>query len=61
MYVERLLCKDIDETEVKKLDELNFYKKQNRIALSNCGKIDPENASIWLYVTPLTRFGVFLL
>ena len=41
--VERLLCKDIDETTVKKLDELNFYKKQNRIALNNCGKIDPEN------------------
>ena len=41
--VERLLCKDIDETVVKKLDELNFYKKQERIALDNCGKIDPEN------------------
>jgi len=41
--VERLLCKDIDETTVKKLDELNFYKKQERIALDNCGKIDPEN------------------
>ena len=41
--VERLLCKDIDESTVKKLDELNFYKKQNRIALDNCGKIDPEN------------------
>lgn len=41
--VERLLCKDIDESVVKKLDELNFYKKQNRIALGNCGKINPEN------------------
>ena len=41
--VERLLCKDIDETVVKKLDELNFYEKQERIALQNCGKIDPEN------------------
>ena len=41
--VERLLCKDVDESVVKKLDELNFYKKQNRIALGNCGKIDPEN------------------
>ena len=41
--VERLLCKDIDETTVKKLDELNFYKKQKRIALKNCGIIDPEN------------------
>lgn len=41
--VERLLCKEIDGTKVKKLDELSFYKKQKRIALKNCGKIDPEN------------------
>ena len=41
--VERLLCKDIDENVVKRLDELNFYKKQKRIALKNCGIIDPEN------------------
>ncbi len=41
--VERLLCKDIDGTKVQKLDELNFYKKQKRIALKNCGVIDPEN------------------
>jgi len=41
--VERLLCKDIDNSVVKKLDELTFYKKQKRIALKNCGVIDPEN------------------
>ena len=40
---ERLLCKDIDNKKVKQLDELNFYKKQKRIALKNCGIIDPEN------------------
>ena len=40
--VERLLCKDIDGTVVAKLDELTFYKKQKRIALKNCGVIDPE-------------------
>ena len=40
--VERILCKDIDGSIVKKLDELNFYKKQKRIALQNCGVIDPE-------------------
>ena len=40
--VERLLCKDIDGTVVQKLDELTFYKKQKRIALKNCGLIDPE-------------------
>lgn len=41
--VERLLCQDVDERTVKQLDELNFYKKQKRIALKNCGIIDPEN------------------
>lgn len=40
--VERLLCKDVDNTMVNRLDELNFYKKQKRIALKNCGIIDPE-------------------
>ncbi len=41
--VERLLCKDIDGSLVQRLDDLSFYKKQKRIALKNCGKIDPEN------------------
>lgn len=41
--VERLLCKDIDGSIVERLDEVNFYKKQKRIALKNCGIIDPEN------------------
>lgn len=41
--VERLLCKDIDGKLVNSLDELNFYKKQKRIALKNCGIINPES------------------
>ena len=40
--VDRLLCKDIDGKKVQKLDELTFYKKQKRIALKNCGVINPE-------------------
>ena len=40
--VERLLCKDIDGSKVDRLDELTFYKKQKRIALKNCGVINPE-------------------
>lgn len=46
--VERLLCKDIDGTKVHSLDELNFYKKQKRIALKNCGVINPENIDEYL-------------
>ena len=41
--VDRLLCKDIDGTKVTKLDDLTFYKKQKRIALKNCGVINPED------------------
>ena len=41
--VERLLCKDVDGKIANGLNELNFYKKQKRIALKNCGVIDPEN------------------
>ena len=40
--VERLLAKDIDGSKVNRLDDLNFYKKQKRIALKNCGVINPE-------------------
>ncbi len=40
--VERLLCKDIDNTLVQKLDDFSFYKKQKRVALKNCGVINPE-------------------
>ena len=41
--VERLLAKDIDGSKVNSLDELSFYKKQKRIALKNCGVINPED------------------
>lgn len=41
--VERLLCTDVDGSVVNRLDDLTFYKKQKRIALKNCGIIDPEN------------------
>ena len=46
--VERLLCKDIDGTIVNSLDELTFYKKQKRIALKNCGVINPEDIDEYL-------------
>lgn len=41
--VERLLCKDVNGKMVQSLDELDFYKKQKRIALKNCGVINPED------------------
>ena len=42
--VKRLLYEEtVENEEVKSLNEVDFYKKQMRIALRNCGVIDPEN------------------
>ena len=43
--VQRLLHKDSVETtgQVRALDDVEFYHKQKRVALRNCGVIDPEN------------------
>ena len=42
--VRRLLFKEaLEEDTIKSVNEVEFYKKQTRIALKNCGVIDPEN------------------
>lgn len=42
--VERLLYVDpVTKEKVAKQDDINFYKKQKRIALHGCGTINPEN------------------
>ena len=42
--VKRLLYSEtVQQDSVKPLNETNFYKKQHRVALRNCGVIDPEN------------------
>jgi NADH-quinone oxidoreductase subunit F/NADP-reducing hydrogenase subunit HndC len=42
--VKRLLFKEpITEEKVPSYKDINFYKKQHRIALKNCGYINPEN------------------
>ncbi len=42
--VKRLLYSEtVEQDNVKPLSETNFYKKQHRVALRNCGVIDPEN------------------
>ena len=42
--VERLLYVDpATQQKVAKQDDITFYKKQVRVALNGCGKIDPEN------------------
>ena len=42
--VKRLLYEEtVHQEDIKPLKETNFYKKQHRFALRNCGVIDPEN------------------
>ncbi len=42
--VTRLLYNEtVTENGIKSLNETNFYKKQQRVALRNCGVINPEN------------------
>lgn len=44
--VKRLEMNDIDEITQEKIfdiDKIRFYAKQQRIALKNCGQLDPEN------------------
>jgi NADP-reducing hydrogenase subunit HndC len=40
--VQRLLYKDVQEGVETSLDKIGFYKKQKRVALRNCGVINPE-------------------
>ena len=43
--VKELLYKNSveEDNKIKSLDKVDFYKKQKRVALRNCGVIDPEN------------------
>ncbi len=47
--VERLMAKENDKF-VERWHELNFYNKQKRIALKNCGYINPENIDEYIAV-----------
>ncbi len=38
-----LFGETVTEKEIKPLEETTFYKKQMRVALRNCGIIDPED------------------
>lgn len=41
-HIDRLLVKDPgDKNKIKQMSELKFYAKQKRIALRNCGQINP--------------------
>lgn len=53
--VERLLYEDpASGQKVTKQDDINFYKKQHRIALHGCGEINPED------ITEALGMGAFM-
>ena len=60
--VTRLLYKESIEPTggVKALDDVDFYKKQKRVALRNCGVIDPENIDEYIAFNGYKALGKVL-
>ena len=58
----RLLYKEtvVDENNIKSLNEVDFYKKQKRIALRNCGVINPEMIDEYIAFGGYTALGKVL-
>ena len=59
--VKRLLYSEtVEEDTVKSLSETQFYKKQHRVALKNCGVIDPENIEEYIAYDGYAALGKVL-
>ena len=61
--VKHLLYKETvseDSDRIKSLDETQFYAKQHRVALRNCGVIDPENIDEYIAVDGYQALGKVL-
>lgn len=59
--VTRLLYTEtVTENGVKSLNETDFYKKQQRVALRNCGVIDPENIEEYIGTDGYAALGKVL-
>ena len=60
--VKRLLYQETvtEDNNIKSLNETNFYAKQMRIALRNCGVIDPENIEEYIAVDGYKALGKVL-
>ena len=59
--VTRLLYKEmVTEDGIKSLNETDFYKKQHRIALRNCGVINPENIDEYIGTNGYEALGKVL-
>ncbi|MBQ6466354.1 MAG: NADH-quinone oxidoreductase subunit NuoF [Clostridia bacterium] len=64
--VERLVYSDVDEAVVEEagkhvsLNETNFYKTQKRVALRNCGLINPESIDEYIAMDGYAALGKVL-
>ena len=61
--VERLVYHEAKETDIHhatSLSETTFYKKQKRVALRNCGVINPENIDEYIAMDGYTALGKVL-
>ena len=59
--VKRLLYSEtVEEDTVKSLNETQFYKKQHRVVLKNCGVIDPENVEEYIAYEGYAALGKVL-
>ncbi len=59
--VKRLVYDEtIENDSIKSLNEVNFYKKQLRVALRNCGVINPENIEEYIAVDGYQALGKVL-
>ena len=60
--VKRLLYQETvqEDNSVKSLNETNFYAKQHRVALRNCGVINPENIDEYIAVDGYQALGKVL-
>ena len=64
--VDRLVYKDADESIIEEagktlsLNDTNFYKTQKRVALRNCGLIDPENIDEYIAMDGYQALGKVL-
>ncbi len=59
--VKRLLyAETVEEDNIKSLNEVDFYKKQKRIALRNCGVINPEDIDEYIGVDGYQALGKVL-
>ena len=59
--IEELLYVDpVTKNKISDSDHMDFYKKQERVALRNCGVIDPENIEDYLLHDGYTAFNKLL-